>query len=272
MLIASARAASSMIPPRAVLMIRSPALRVASKFAPDEPDVSGVFGRWTVMKSASATSSSSASISTFMCLARSGGHVGVVRAQGASRKREARCATSAPTLPSPTIPRVLPWSSTPSHFDLSHLPATRALVRLGNVPRLREQQGEGVLGRRQDVRLRRVHDHHPETRGGCGVDVVETDAGPADNDQIASRLEHLGGHLGRGADDESVRRPDRLDQVLRQTGPTGPATSCPASRMSSRPRSASFSVTRMRAICQLAVAKSSPRRLTPSTRSSSASA
>ena len=41
-------------------------------------------------------------------------------------KARARWATRAPTRPSPTTPSVLPCSSTPSHFDRSHFPATRA--------------------------------------------------------------------------------------------------------------------------------------------------
>ena len=41
-------------------------------------------------------------------------------------KARARWATRAPTRPRPTTPRVLPCSSTPSHLDRSHFPATRA--------------------------------------------------------------------------------------------------------------------------------------------------
>ena len=41
-------------------------------------------------------------------------------------KASARWATRAPTRPRPTTPRVLPCSSTPSHLDRSHLPATSA--------------------------------------------------------------------------------------------------------------------------------------------------
>jgi hypothetical protein len=84
-------------------------------------------------------------------------------------------------------------------FPLGPLPPSgdEGLVGLGNVPRLREQQGECVLGRRQDVRLRCVHDHHAETRRGLCVDVVETYAGATHHHELSSGFEHLGCHLGR---------------------------------------------------------------------------
>ncbi len=41
-------------------------------------------------------------------------------------KAWARCATSEPARPSPTTPSTLPCSSTPSHLERSHRPATSA--------------------------------------------------------------------------------------------------------------------------------------------------
>ncbi len=77
-------------------------------------------------------------------------------------------------------------------------------VGLGNVAGLGEEEGHGLLGGRQDVRLRRV-DHHDAPLGGGGhVDVVEPDAGPADDHEIATGLEHLGGHRRGRADDERL--------------------------------------------------------------------
>ena len=55
---ASASAASSTIPPRAVLTIRRVGLAWVSSSAEMSPMVSGVFGRWMVRKSARCTSSS----------------------------------------------------------------------------------------------------------------------------------------------------------------------------------------------------------------------
>ena len=69
----------------------------------------------------------------------------------------------------------------------------RARVGLGDVAGLREQQRHRVLGGREDVRLRRVDDHHAPAGGRLDVDVVEPDAGPADDDEVGAGLEHLGG-------------------------------------------------------------------------------
>ena len=63
--------------------------------------------------------------STPMCLARSAETKGSYATRRIPKAR-ARWATRAPTRPRPTTPRVLPCSSTPSHLDRSHLPATRA--------------------------------------------------------------------------------------------------------------------------------------------------
>ena len=70
--IASASAASSTRPPRAALTIRTPGLVSASSRAPIRPTVSGVFGRWMVMKSLSASSSSRPTSRTPICAARAG--------------------------------------------------------------------------------------------------------------------------------------------------------------------------------------------------------
>ncbi len=89
-------------------------------------------------------------------------------------------------------------------------------ARLGHVAGLGEQQRQSVLGRREDVRLRRVDDHHAAAGGLGDVDVVEPDSGPADDDEIRRRLEHLGRHLGGAADHERLRARDRDEQLLRR--------------------------------------------------------
>ena len=71
-----------------------------------------------------------------------------------------------------------------------------------------------MLGRRQDVRLRRVHDHHAAARRLRDVDVVEPDAGPPDHHEVVGRGEHLGRHLGRAADHERGDTGERREQLL----------------------------------------------------------
>ena len=63
-------------------------------------------------------------------------------------------------------------------------------VGLGDVAGLGQQQRHRVLGGRHDVALRRVDDHHAARGGRLGVDVVEADAGPPDDEQVAAGGEH----------------------------------------------------------------------------------
>jgi hypothetical protein len=86
-------------------------------------------------------------------------------------------------------------------------------VGLGDVPRLREHERERVLGGRDDVRLRRVDDHHASTRGGLDVDVVEPDPRARDHLQVLARLDHVRRDLGLRAHDERVVRRDDADEV-----------------------------------------------------------
>ena len=60
-------------------------------------------------------------------------------------------------------------------------------VGLGQVARLREQQRHRLLGRGDHVRLGGVDHHHAARRGRGDVDVVETDAGTTDDDEIGAR-------------------------------------------------------------------------------------
>ncbi len=158
-------------------------------------------------------------------------------------------------------------------FPLGPLPPSgdERLMGLRNVAGLSQEQSEGVLCGRQDVRLRRVHDHHPETRRRLRIDVVETDAGTSNNNQLSSGLEHFRCDLGGRADHERVSRTDRVDQVLgRQVQPNLHIVAGLAHYL----EAAISELLRdeYEGHCQLAVANSSPRRLTPSIRSSSASA
>ena len=123
--IASASAASSMIPPRATLMIRRLGFAFASRSAPIRPTVSGVLARCSVRKSASATSSSRPTRRTDRRRAASADTNGSY-ATSFIPNESARCATSLPIRPSPTMPRVLSDSSTPFHLERSQRPALSA--------------------------------------------------------------------------------------------------------------------------------------------------
>ena len=70
---ASASACSSTMPPRAAFTMRTPGLTRCSSFSPSRPIVSAFFGRCTVMKSASPSSSSRLASRTPSWAARAGG-------------------------------------------------------------------------------------------------------------------------------------------------------------------------------------------------------
>ncbi len=89
-------------------------------------------------------------------------------------------------------------------------------MRLGDVARLGEEQRHRLLGRREDIRLRCIDDHHAALGGRGDVHVVEPDAGPADDDQIGAGGQHLGGDGGRRTDDERLRAGHRGNQLFRR--------------------------------------------------------
>ena len=111
-------------------------------------------------------------------------------------------------------PSVLSASSTPSHRDA--LPATGGQrgVGLRDVAGLGEQQRHRVLGGGDDVALRGVDHHHAAAGGRLDVDVVEADAGAADDEQLVGVLEDLGGDLGRRSDDQRLRAADVHQQIV----------------------------------------------------------
>ncbi len=178
------------------------------------PIVSGVFVAWIVTKSHNATSSSIVGTSCDAELAgairadervvRDEPHPEGVRALGdehadAPEPDDAeRLAVQLDAFPLRAVP----------------LPRLQIGVGLRHVARLREQQRERVLGRREDVRLRRVHDHHAAARRFGDVDVVEPDPGAADDDEVVGGSEQFGGDLRRAADHERLRALDRFEQLL----------------------------------------------------------
>ena len=119
---AAFNAASSISPPRAQLMIRTPFL-VFARFSADRMlRVWSVRGVCSVMKSARASSWSSSTFSTPISIARSGDRNGS-KAMTFIFRPCARSATIEPILPAPIRPSVLAVSSTPMKRFFSHLPA-----------------------------------------------------------------------------------------------------------------------------------------------------
>ena len=113
------------------------------------------------------------------------------------------------------MPSVLPLSSTPSHFVRFHAPDVQVAFGLRDVAGLREQHAPWCARRcRQHVRLRRVDDHHAAARWRRDVDVVDPDAGPADDHQVVTGFEHLGGDLRGAADHERGRAAHRFEQFV----------------------------------------------------------
>ena len=87
-------------------------------------------------------------------------------------------------------------------------------VGLRDLAGQREHQGDGVLGGGDRVAEGRVH--HDDALGGRGrdVDIVDADAGAADDLQVLGRGENLRRHLGGRADGEAVIVADDLEQLV----------------------------------------------------------
>ena len=68
----------------------------------------------------------------------------------------------------------------------------------------REHHRDGVLGGGDRIAEGRVHDDHALRRRGRDLDIVDADAGAADDLQVLRLLEDLGRDLGGGADGEAV--------------------------------------------------------------------
>ena len=78
----------------------------------------------------------------------------------------------------------------------------------------REHQRDGMLGGGDRIAEGRVHHDDAARRRGGNVDVVDADAGAADDLQLRRALEQLGGDLGRGADRQAVIVADDLGELV----------------------------------------------------------
>ena len=63
--------------------------------------------------------------------------------------------------------------------------------------------------------MRGVHDDHAAGGGGFEIDVVDADAGAADNLEVGGGVEEFLGYLGVGADGEAVVLADDLAELGR---------------------------------------------------------
>mmetsp|Transcript_11999 Transcript_11999/g.31770 ORF Transcript_11999/g.31770 Transcript_11999/m.31770 type:complete len:344 (+) Transcript_11999:1289-2320(+) len=76
------------------------------------------------------------------------------------------------------------------------------------------EQGDGVLGGGDAVAGGRVDDDDAALAGGVEVDVVDADAGAADDLEVGGGLEDLAGDGRRGADDDGVVGADDVLELL----------------------------------------------------------
>ena len=76
------------------------------------------------------------------------------------------------------------------------LARARALRGVGDLPRERKEQRDGVLCDRDAVAPGRVHHHHAAAGGRIEIDVVHARSGPPDHPQPRRRREELGRDLG----------------------------------------------------------------------------
>ncbi len=83
----------------------------------------------------------------------------------------------------------------------------------GDLPGAGEQHGDRVLGGGDRVAEGGVHHHDALGRGRGDVDVVDADAGAADDAQGAGLGDQVGGDLGRRADGEAVVAADDLGEL-----------------------------------------------------------
>ena len=84
-------------------------------------------------------------------------------------------------LPRPMTPSVLPRSSLPRNFFFSHLPDLVEALACGIAPSKPEHERDRMLGDRNRIAARRVHDEYAGCGGGGQIDVVHADAGAADD-------------------------------------------------------------------------------------------
>ena len=77
-----------------------------------------------------------------------------------------------------------------------------------------EHQRDGMLGGGDRIAEGRVHDDDAAARGGRDIDIVDADAGAADDLEVGRRRDQLFRRLGGGADGEAVIVADDLGELF----------------------------------------------------------
>ncbi len=99
-------------------------------------------------------------------------------------------------------------------FVLLPFAGARRSVGLGDLPRQRQHQRDGMFGRGDRIAERRVH-HDDAARGRRrNVDIVDADAGAADHFQAFGLLQDFRRDLGRGADRQPVEAVDGVGKLV----------------------------------------------------------
>ena len=99
-------------------------------------------------------------------------------------------------------------------FVLFPFAGPRRHVGFGDLPRQRKHQRDGVLGGGDRIAERRVHDDDAVGGGSRNIDIVDADAGAADDFEAVRLIEQLGGDFGRRADREAVEARDRGGELV----------------------------------------------------------
>ena len=84
------------------------------------------------------------------------------------------------------------------------LPCLHGGIGLGDPADEGKDHGQGVLGRRDSVPARGVHNYDATLSGGRDIDIVQTGAGPADDTEFFGGREHVRRHLRAAPHDQPV--------------------------------------------------------------------
>ena len=194
-------------------MIRTVGLTSFSASSPIRPTVSGVLGRWTVMKS----------LCRQQLLQREQLHAELPGARRADvgvvghDPHAERCQPLGDEHADPAQPDDA--DGLVEQLDAGVLaalpgPALERLVGRGDVAGRGQQQADGELGGGGDVGGRGVDDHDAGHGGGLDVDVVEADTGAGDDLQLRGRRERLLVDLGGRADEDGVDVGEGREQLV----------------------------------------------------------